>query len=265
MNEIIQGDCLEVMKQIPDGSVDMVMTSPPYDNLRTYNDTLKWGDHIWNPIINELYRVVKDGGVVVWVVGDATIKGSETMTSFRQAFAFRRAGFLLHDTMIWEKDTFTATGTLRVRYASIFEYMFVFSKGKPKSFNPILDRKNKTFGEIHHGTVRQADGSTKPISNQNRKTPEYGQRFNVWRQNAEKNSKAYGHPAMFPEKLASDHIKSWSNEGDVILDPFCGSGTTCVACVNTKRNYIGIEQDEKYHATAEKRVQEAKDSMGLFT
>jgi len=262
--KLYKGDCLEVMKDIPDGSVDLVVTSPPYDNLRTYNGTLNWNEDIWQRVIEELYRVIANGGVVVWVVGDATIKGSETGTSFKQALYFKECGFNLHDTMIWEKDTFTATGTLKVRYASVFEYMFILTKGKIERFNPIKDRKNKTFGEIHHGSVRQKDGTTKPISNKTRTTPKYGQRFNVWRQQAEKNSKAFGHPAMFPEQLAYDHIISWSNENDLVFDPFMGSGTTGVACVNTNRNFIGIELDETYFNIAKERIEKHTTQERLF-
>ena len=128
---LMLGDCLERMKEIPDGSVDLTVTSPPYDNLRTYNNSLDWGEHVWKPVLQELLRVTKKGGVVVWIVGDATIKGSETGTSFRQALYAKEIGFNLHDTMIWNKPTFTATGALKVRYAQVFEYMFVFSKGSP--------------------------------------------------------------------------------------------------------------------------------------
>ena len=146
-------DCLEGMKQIPDNTIDLVITSPPYDNLRTYDIDLDWGEHIWKPVIQELFRIVKEGGVVVWVVGDATINGSETGTSFRQALYFKEVGFNIHDTMIWEKPTFTATGTLQIRYADVFDYMFIFSKGKPKTFNPIKDRTTKGIRK-KNGTVR---------------------------------------------------------------------------------------------------------------
>ena len=142
-NSIIHGDCLEVMQDIEDKSVDMVLTSPPYDNLRTYNNSLEWGEHVWKPVIEELYRVVKEGGVVVWVVGDATIKGSETGTSFKQALYFKEVGFNIHDTMIYDKGGQGATGS-NLAYWQNFEYMFVFTKEKIKTFHPIEDRKNLT-------------------------------------------------------------------------------------------------------------------------
>ena len=249
------GDCLEVMKDIPDGSVDLTVTSPPYDNLRTYNGTLNdWTQEKWQAIIRELFRVTKDGGVVVWVVGDATINGSETGTSFRQALYAMECGFRLHDTMIYAKPNFSAVGALSVRYAQVFEFMFVLSKGAPNTFNPIKDRPNKCAGESRRGTIRQADGSTKPMS----KTitiKEYGQRFNIW-EIAPQVQK--GHPAPFPEALAHDHIISWSNPGDTVLDPFMGSGTTGVACVKTKRDFIGIELDDVYFKIAEQRIMETE-------
>ena len=131
------GDCLDVMQGIPDGSVDLTVTSPPYDNLRTYNgNNDHWGEHVWRAVIADLYRLTADGGVVVWVVADATIKGSETGTSFKQALWAIECGFNLHDTMIWDKCAFSAVGSLAHRYAPVFEYMFVFSKGPLKSFNP---------------------------------------------------------------------------------------------------------------------------------
>jgi DNA modification methylase len=254
MVNLFQGDCLEIMADAPSESVDLTVTSPPYDNLRTYNGSLTdWNEDKWKAILAELYRITKTGGLVVWVVGDATIKGSESGTSFRQALFAMECGFNLHDTMIWSKGTFTAVGSLVSRYAPVFEYMFVFSKGKPKTFNPIKDRPNKTFGDVHHGKARQRDGSMKALSNPGREIPEYGQRFNIW---VVPNPGKAGieHPATFPLNLAADHILSWSNPGDTVLDPFMGSGTTGVACQNTGRELIGIEQDAAYFAIAEKRL-----------
>lgn len=199
------GDCLELMKQMPDECIDLTVTSPPYDNLRTYKG-FSWD---FENIAKEIFRITKKGGVVVWIVADATINGSETGTSFRQALFFKEIGFNLHDTMIWEKPTFTATGSLAVRYGSVFEYMFVLSKGKLKTFNPIKDKKNKTFGRKKTGTIRQIDGSFRPKSSLGKETQEYGQRFNVWHIAQEmSNKKRTGHPAQFPEQLANDHIIS---------------------------------------------------------
>jgi len=252
MIDLYLGDCLEVMKQIPNGSVDLTVTSPPYDNLRSYNGYT----FDFEGIAKQLYRVTKDGGVVVWIVGDATINGSETGTSFRQALYFKEIGFNLHDTMIWNKGTFTAVGALSSKYAPVFEYMFVLSNGKPKTFNPIKDRQNKTFGRTKTGTFRQKNGQTKPLSSIGKPIAEHGQRFNIWEISAEKSNSNRFHPAMFPVSLAQDHIISWSNEGDTVLDCFLGSGTTGVAAKLLNRKFIGIEINEEYLNIANKRIGE---------
>lgn len=244
------GNCLEVMKSLQDKCIDLTVTSPPYDNLRTYNGYT----FDFENIAKQIYRITKDGGVVVWVVGDATINGSETGTSFKQALFFKEIGFNLHDTMIWNKGTFTAVGALTTRYAPIFEYMFILSKGQPKTFNPIKDRKNKHFGRTKHGTFRQEDGSTKPLSSIGKSIAEYGQRFNIWDMSAEKSNSNRLHPAMFPESLAHDHIISWSNESDTVLDCFLGSGTTGKVAKQLNRNFIGIEISQEYFEIAKQRI-----------
>ncbi len=255
---LMKGDCLDRMAEIPNGSVDLTVTSPPYDNLRTYNGTLNdWTPEKWQAIIRELFRVTKQGGVVVWVVGDATINGSETGTSFRQALYAMECGFRLHDTMIWNKHSFSAVGALTTRYAPVFEYMFVLSKGAPKSFNPIKDRPNKQAGKPLSGTIRQADGSMRSVSNRGRAIAKLGQRFNVWDVFSVRGEETKSHPATFPEALARDHILSWSNPGDVVLDPFLGSGTTGKMAVLEGRRFIGIERDLDYFAIAERRITEA--------
>ena len=253
---LMQGDCLERMKEIPDGSVDLTVTSPPYDNLRTYNgNNALWGEHVWKAAIKDLFRVTKDGGVVVWVVGDATIKGSETGTSFRQALYAMDCGFRLHDTMIYAKPNFSAVGALATRYAPVFEFMFVWSKGSVRTFNPIKDRQCKSVGKVKIGTIRQRDGSTKRMSNEGRIQPAFGQRFNIW-EIAPQSQK--GHPAPFPEALARDHIISWSNEGDTIFDPFMGSGTTGKMAKLLNRRFIGIELDQGYFDIAKQRIDNAR-------
>tara|TARA_R110000772_G_scaffold190788_2_gene301612 strand:+ start:1613 stop:2410 length:798 start_codon:yes stop_codon:yes gene_type:complete len=258
--KLMQGDCLQRMKEILNESIDLTVTSPPYDNLRSYNgNNDQWGEHVWRNVLKELYRVTKQGGAVVWVVSDATIKGSETGTSFKQALWAMQCGFNLHDTMIWNKGNFTAVGSLKSRYAPVFEYMFVFSKGKLKTFNPIKDRKNKHFGIKYHQTVRQADGTTKDGHGKGKKRiTEYGQRHNDWLMFPEKSNKKRFHPAQFPEQLANDHIMSWSQAGETILDPFMGSGTTGVAANNLSRDFIGIEMDEGYFKIAKNRINAAQ-------
>lgn len=253
---LLMGDCLERMKEIPDGSVDLTVTSPPYDNLRTYNgNNDQWGEHVWKDVLTQLFRVTKKGGVVVWVVGDATIKGSETGTSFKQALWAIECGFRLHDTMIWNKGSFTAVGALKTRYAQTFEYMFVFVKGKLGTFHPIKDRKNKVSGKIG-GKLRLANGEMKKMSTDGNQRAEYGQRFAIWDQPS-CGGNTTGHPAPFPEKLVKDHVISWSNEDDTVFDPFMGSGTTGKMAKQLNRKFIGIELDEEYFKIAQERISAA--------
>lgn len=253
MIDLHLGDCLEVMKQISDKSVDLTVTSPPYDNLRTYNGY----SFNFEGIAKELYRVTKDGGVVVWVVGDATVNGSETGTSFRQALYFKEIGFNLHDTMIYQKNNFSNPSS--TRYHQIFEFMFVFSKGKPKTFNPIKDRKNVCAGQSNWGVnkTRQKDGSFK--EQPKKIVSEYGMRYNIWefmtsKGFANNDSFAYKHPAIFPDKVAYDHIISWSNVGDTVLDCFLGSGTTGKVAKQLNRQFIGIEISQEYLDIAKRRI-----------
>lgn len=261
-NQIINNDCLNVLKEMPDKCVDLVVTSPPYDNLREYNSSSVWNFDVFKGIAKELSRVLVDGGVIVWIVADATESGSETGTSFRQALYFKELGLNIHDTMIWEKDTFSFPHNNV--YRSCFEYMFVLSKGKPKTANLINDRKNKYAGTQIHGTSRDVDGKTFRKSNDKKgNVKEYGARFNVWHIPCEKNNET-GHPAVFPIKIATDHIISWSNENDIVLDCFSGSGTTAVACHRLKRRFICIEKDVQYYEASVKRLEEEQKQGVLF-
>jgi site-specific DNA-methyltransferase (adenine-specific) len=245
LNKIYNMDCLDGLQLLPNDCVDLTVTSPPYDNLRKYNG-FSWD---FEAIAKELYRITKKGGVVVWIVNDATVKGSETGSSFKQALYFKDCGFNIHDTMIWKKETFSMP--FPNRYHQVFEYMFVLSKGKLRVFNPIEDRRNKHGGHTSKVTAREADGSLHGRSPKTVK--EVGKRFNVWEISTVKNNKS-GHPAPFPEQLANDHIISWSNEGDVVLDPFMGSGTTAKMAILNKRNYIGFEISKEYCDIAEQRI-----------
>ena len=250
------GDCLELMKNIPDNSIDLTVTSPPYDNLRTYNGNIsQWSFEKFQEIAKELFRVTANGGVVVWVVGDATVKGSETGTSFKQALWFKEIGFNLHDTMIWQK-TNPMPKVKTKRYFDVFEYMFILSKGQPKTFNPLLV-KCKLGGKTYNSTCKNIDGESgrskkKFVLNDNR----YAN--NIWNIAVSQNKTA--HPAVFPEQLANDHIISWSNEGDTIFDPFMGSGTTGKMAVLNNRNFIGIELDNTYFEIAKERINKSVEN-----
>lgn len=251
--DLRKGDCLEVMdKLIEEGvTVDLTVTSPPYDDLRDYNSNIDF-----RSISEKLYRITKNGGVVVWVVGDKVNNGSKSLTSFKQALIFEKIGFKIYDVIIYEKTSPSAPH--KNRYFNSFEYMFIFTKGKPKTVNLIEDRKNKYAGtKTGNITRREKDGS---LTSKGTKTiKELGRRTNVWQYAVGNNKsttykKAFKHPAIFPEKLAYDHVISWSNKGDLVLDCFMGSGTTGVACKNTNRNFIGIELDEKYFEIAKERI-----------
>ena len=261
LNQITCGDNVAVMRQMPDRCIDLTVTSPPYDNLRTYNGF----SFNFENVAKELYRITKDGGVVVWIVADATINGSETGTSFRQALHFMDCGFNLHDTMIWSKPSFTAVGALKTRYAQTFEYMFVFSKGKIKTFNALKDRKTTSRSKDKHGMIRQKDGGFRPMSNRGKQYGEFGIRYNVWDMPpVMSNIERKGHPAQFPEQLANDHIITWSNPGDIVFDPFVGSGTTAKMAYLNGRNYCGIDISEEYCEIARRRVEQAQAQQCLF-
>ena len=248
---IQQGDSLELMKLLPDKCIDLTITSPPYDNLRTYNGAItQWNFEKFKLIAHELFRITKDGGVVVWNVGDATIKGSETGSSFMQALYFRQCGFNLHDTMIWVKDGGGAIGSNKC-YTQNFEYMFVLSKGVPKSIHLIYDKPNKSFGVDKSGVGRRHANGEKKIEKRKESKP-FSRRNNWWLIMPQR---GYGsHPACFPEQLANDHIISWSDEGDIVFDPFLGSGTTAKMALLNKRNWVGSEISEEYCQLIEKRI-----------
>ena len=245
INKCYNENCLDTMAKMPDNFIDLTVTSPPYDNLRTYNGY----SFDFEAVAKELFRVTKKGGVVVWVVSDATIKVSETGTSFRQALFFKECGFLLYDTMIWLKPSPQAP--TEGRYYDVFEYMFVFSKGKPKTLNLLKDRENKSAGAVSNKETRSCREDRK-VKNEKRVVAEFSRRFNVWELSRGRNKTS--HPAVFPEKLAHDHIISWSNEGDLVYDPFMGSGTTAKMAIVNKRNWIGSEISEEYCQIIERRI-----------
>jgi site-specific DNA-methyltransferase (adenine-specific) len=256
LNKIYCQDNVQGMKMLDDECIDLTVTSPPYDNLRQYNGY----SFDFENVAKELYRVTKQGGVVVWVVGDATIKGSETGTSFRQALYFMECGFKLHDTMIYIKNGGINRGSLKA-YQQKFEYMFVFVKGDIKCVNLIRDRKNK-YVEDRIKQVRQKDGTYKE---HHFKTSEYGVRYNYWIYDTGKhNGEVFNHPAQFPLSLAKDHIISWSNPCNTILDPFMGSGTTAVAALQLGRKYIGFEISQEYVDIANKRIAAETSLLSFF-
>lgn len=263
INSIIEGNCVDVMKNFDEGVIDLTITSPPYDNLRTY----KGYTFPFEEIATELFRVTADGGIVVWVVNDATIDGSETGTSFKQALKFMEIGFKLHDTMIFQK-TNPIPQIYRKRYNGIFEYMFVFVKGKnPKTHNPImvdclhagLELNGTTYKNYSKGEQKR-EKLAKPVKNQKIKG-------NIWEYvvgKKQEDQEAKGHPAPFPCQLARDHIKSWSNQGDIVFDPMSGSGTTARVAAEMGRKYIGIDISSEYCEIARERIKNIESNPTLF-
>ena len=254
INTIYNESNITTLERMPDDFIDLTVTSPPYDNLRDY----KGYTFDFENLAKLLYQKTKQGGVVVWVVGDAVVKGSETGTSFKQALFFMQCGFRLHDTMIYNRFGRFPDST---RYRGDFEYMFILSKGKPKTFNGIKDRKNKKVGISTFSSERDRNGGM-VYPKSERRIKAYGCRGNIWQFNtglncSTKDSIAFKHPAIFPEKLANDHIISWSNKDNIIYDPFMGSGTTAKMAILNNRNYIGSEISAEYCEISQIRINDA--------
>lgn len=272
-NQVYHQNCIDGMNAMDAESVDLCVTSPPYDDLRTYNDSSKWDFNVFKDVAVALTRVLKPGGVIMWNVNDATINGSETGSSFRQCLYFMdECGLKLHDTMIYQKTgTAFASGPKSVRYTQVFEYCFVLSKGKPKTINLIQDKKNKWAG-IHswgNATSRTKTGEMKDPGKHSKPIKEFGVRNNIW---IIKNSggfgqsskEAYKHPATMPEELARGHILTWSNPGDLVIDPFMGSGTTLAMAHENNRNFIGFEIDEEYYTMCQSRIKKLNSNLRNF-
>jgi site-specific DNA-methyltransferase (adenine-specific) len=262
-NTILNEDCVTGLAKLDENSIDLVVTSPPYDGLRDY----KGFTFEFPKIVKGLFRVLKQGGVVVWVVADATIKGSETGTSFKQALGFLDAGFNLHDTMIFRKKN-PIPQIYRKRYNNEFEYMFVFSKGVVNTHNSIMVPCLHAGLEL--GSTTYKNYSKKEQTRTKMANPVKAEKVkgNVWEYVVGKNKEdqeAKDHPAPFPAQLARDHIMSWSNVGDTVLDPMCGSGTTLRVAKELDRVYIGMDISEEYCKIAERRVANANQVDAIDT
>lgn len=262
-NCIYTEDCVDTMARMPDNFLDLTVTSPPYDSMREYGGNAEFD---FPAVAAELFRVTKTGGVVVWVVADQTINGSETGTSFRQALGFMDAGFLLHDTMYYMKDGMP--GNINKRYLGVIEYMFVFSKKTaPKTANllkdvPALDFRIK--GKLCR--YRNKDGSqVRRRISLNAVTV----RKNLWYYpvgmgGTTSDLLAFEHPAIFPENLAADHIRTWSNAGELVYDPFGGSGTTAKMAHLLGRQWIMSERNPTYADIARRRLAHIFSNQQLF-
>lgn len=259
LDDIYCGDSALMLAALPDACIDLTVTSPPYDNLRAYNGFF-WD---FTLIATQLYRVTKPGGVVVWVVGDATVNGSETGSSFRQALGFMEIGFNLHDTMIYWRDCPPMNDK---RYQHEFEYMLVLSKGSVKTFNPITETKTYSDKRNTKKYHRYANNDFRIGNRHDTDSKIIG---NIWRiqgggDKSTKDEYAFDHPAIFPEALARDHIISWSNPGDVVLDPFMGSGTVAKMAKTLSRHWLGFDISQEYVDLAQRRVAAANVPLPLF-
>lgn len=249
--KLIMDDCANAIKNISDSSIDLIITSPPYDDLRNYNNNINYAD-----LIREFYRILKQGGVIIWNVNDRIRNGSKTLTSFKQAILFNELGFNVNDIMIWEK-TNPMPQVKQPRYNQVFEFMFVFSKGKPKTFNPILV-ECKNSGVNYNSTCKQITKGKERIAKHfliNKQKVD----SNIWKFAIAQNKTE--HPAVFPMELPLRHIVTWSNENDTVLDPFMGSGTTGIACIKTNRKFIGIELEKRYFDIAKERIENYYNSI----
>ena len=260
LNKIYNMNCLDGLKLIDNESIDLVVTSPPYDELRTYNGY----SFPFEDIVQELFRVMKQGGVIVWVVGDGTINGGETLTSFRQALYFQQIGFTIHDTMIYQKHNPTPNTGNGNRYQQCFEYMFVISKGKTKTINLLTEpRRNACNDRRTERMIRRQRHVDGEFEEEHRYViKDIVPRQNIWNykvglHNTTSDKIAFKHPAIFPEQLVIDHILSWSNENDIVLDIFMGSGTTAKSAILTNRRYLGFEISEEYCNIANERINNA--------
>ena len=261
-NQIIEGNCVEVMRKIESDVIDLTVTSPPYDDLRNYKGFV----FPFEDIAKELYRITKQGGVVVWVVNDATIEGSETGTSFKQALYFREIGFNLHDTMIFRKKN-PIPQIYRKRYNNEFEFMFVFSKGVVKTHNPIMVDCMHAGLELNGTTYKNFSKNDQIREKMAKPVKDKKIKGNIWEYvvgKKQEDQEAKGHPAPFPCELVRDHIKSWTNQGDIVLDPMNGSGTTARVACEMGRTYIGIDISREYCEIARERVKLIENQPQLF-
>jgi DNA modification methylase len=255
--ELLNIDCMEYMATQPADSFDFVITSPPYDSLRDYGGG-EWNEDKWRAIIAELARLLSPGGVIVWVVSDATVKGGETLTSFKQALCFVENGLLLHDTMVWSKPN--PIPRSHRRYEQAFEYMFVASNGPPATWVPV---KTKAIhaGQLRSGSIQKSTNGVRSEKTNTGVIAAEKVEANVW--NIANNSRT-DHPAAFPLVLVERHISTWCKKGQRVLDPFLGSGTSAIAAHNFGADFVGCELDEDYYNAAKHRVDMETRQMSLI-
>lgn len=258
-NQVICCDCLEGMRGLPGECIPLTLTSPPYGGIRTYDGHDEWD---FMAVARELHRITVEGGVVVWVVQEQIIDGSESGETSRQRLAFADIGFRIHHTMVMARSS--GFQTSKIRYGRPLEYAFILSKGRPRHFSPIRDKRNKCAGETRNKTNRNPDGSLVRAGRWT--TRPFGVRGPVWpyhtgkHHNAEEGY-AHDHPALMPERMAEDHILSWSKVGELVFDPFAGAGTTLKMARLNFRRYLGFEANREYVEIARRRLRDAEAGL----
>ena len=251
-------DCLTYLKNQPDSSIKFTLTSPPYDDIRDY----KGYSFPFEEIAKELWRTTQPGGVIAWNVADATVKGSETGTSMRQALNFMSLGFRLHDTMIYAKKNPMPAGVSSKRYHQAWEYIFILSKDAPETFNPIMTKAK--YG--HLGANMKHRGRDGEMNYVKTKRNEYTKVRNIFEYSvggghSTKDKIAFQHPAIMPEQLARDMISTWTNLGDTVFDPFTGSGTTAKMSLLLNRKFHGTELSSEYCEITKLRLEQAPTAL----
>ncbi len=255
LNKIICGDCVEVLKSIPDNSIDLVVTSPPYDGIRKYNG-FSFNLHSTG---KELFRVLKDGGIIAMVIQDQTKNFGKSLTSFKTIIDWcENVGFKLFETIIYKKHGAEGAWWTK-RFRVDHEYIPIFLKGeRPAYFNKEpLKIPSKHGGKTMTGcATRLTNGKT--LKSKRVFINPMKCRGTLWDYTTcgDGTRLKHQHPATFPDKIPVDFIRCFCPKNGIVLDPFIGSGTTALAAIQLNRNYIGIDISKEYCELAKKRIRE---------
>lgn len=250
---LLTGDACEILPTIRESSVDLTVFSPPYDGLRDYKGKPSFDMAVLG---REILRVTKEGGVCCMVIQDATKNGAKSLTSFRTACLFADLGWRLFECCIYSRAGVPGAWWTK-RFRVDHEYIFIFTRGDglPRRFDKTsLMVESKYAGITAGGTKRTTKGDFVAI----KKTviSPLKCRGTIWHyaaSNTERNKTKSEHPATYPDSLARDIISCFSKEGDLVLDPMMGSGTTGIASVNMGRRFLGIEISVQYMEIAKRR------------
>ena len=240
--ELIHGDCLEEMKKIPDGSVDLVLTDPPYGTTQCRWDTVIPFEPMWE----QLKRITKKNGAIV-------LFGSQPFTS---ALVMSNPKMFKYE-WVWDKKKGTNPLLSKKQPMRSHENLLVFYSNQP-TYNPQMV-SGKPYEAPQTGTAMKSRiiGAPGQSTGYRQKNNETGERFPLSVQTLSMHCGSKIHPTQKPVALMEYLIKTYTNEGETVLDFTMGSGTTGVACKNLNRNFIGIELDKDYFEIAKKRINEA--------